>query len=231
MTVRVRNLQGGPQLRVSFSDDFTRANNNNLGSNWLRMLGNNDSGSAEAWSIANILTNQCQLQGQGSNNPNASLKVAWLPVPVLNTRYFNAPKTFVQATFVSFAGTFSAGLCLRNNQSHEAGPTTTPNGMDSYMCIINGRLDKITNGGALITIGAATVAIVNGTVFRLEAENVGTATIITTKANGVIVNQITELAAAFPIQKGWPGLLAYAYGGAPPSGGTMLWDDFSCGVF
>jgi hypothetical protein len=235
MTVLVRMKQGGSPLQVNFSDNFNRVNNNNLGSNWLRYLGGNDTVTLEAWGIATIVGNECFIQGQGENNPNAVLKTSWLPVPVLNSRFFNAPRVFAQATFRALAGTIGASMCIRYNQSHEAGPTSTANGMDGYLATFGGaggRMEKITNGGAVTTIGANTVVNVAGDVVRIEAENSGTSTIIRTFVNGgVALNTVTELAAAFPIQRGWPGIVLWTVAGAPPSGSSLTLDNFSCGVF
>ena len=226
MTVHVRMKQGGAPPETQFSDNFNRTD---LGSNWVRLLGGNDTVTLEGWSEGHITANQLVLQGRGENNPNATLFTGYAPLPIMYN-IFSKPKVFAQATFISLAGA-SGGLCLRVNQSAEAGPITTPNGFDSYMCIVNGRLDKTLNGGAQATIGANTVAIVANNVLRIEAENVGTSTIITTYVNGAMVNQVTELAAAFPIQRGYPAFIVTGVTGAPPSLSSFVWDDFSCGVF
>ena len=226
MTVRMRMLQGGRPPQTQFSDNFTRTD---LGSNWVRLLGGNDTVTLEGWSEGHITANQLVLQGRGENNPNANLFTGYAPLPVMYN-LFNKPRTFAQATFISASGV-SGGLCLRVNQSAEAGPITTPNGFDSYMCVINGRLDKQLNGGAQATIGANTVAIVANNVLRIEAVNVGTSTTITTYVNGAQVNQVTEAAAAFPIQRGYPCFIVTSVAGAPPSLSSFVWDSFSCGVF
>lgn len=231
MTVKVKMLQGGTPLPTNFADDFNRVNASDPGKNWIRVLGGNDTVTLEAWGAATIVTNRLQIAGMGENNPNAVLKTAWLPVPMMNSRVFNAPKYFVQSTYISTAGTIATGISIRNNQSREAGPVTSPNGLDSYITLVNGQLGKVVNGGAYVVIGANVVGIVGGTVFRLEVENTGTSTRITCYANAVQVNQITELAAAFPIQRGWPGYFLVTVAGAPPSTGQQVWDDFSCGVF
>lgn len=234
MTVRVRSLQGGKPLQVNFSDNFDRANENSLGENWLRYLGGNDTVTLESWGIADVLNNQCRIRGAGENNPNATLKTGWIPVPILNSRVFNAPRYFIECDWISFAGTISASLCLRYNQSREAGPGTQDNGMDGYYILFataGGRIDKITNGSAQVTIGANVDAMASGETLRAEVENVGTSTIITSYVAGVQTNQVTELAAAFPIQRGWPAFVLTSVGGAPPGNSNVIWDNFRCGVF
>lgn len=226
MSVTVQSLQGGRQSQTQFSDNFNRAG---LGSNWVRLLGGNDTVTLEGWSEASISANRLVLSGRGENNPNAILFTGYAPLPVMYN-LFNKPKVFAQATYISATGV-SGGLCVRVNQSAEAGPITTPNGFDSYMCVVNGRLDRQFNGSAQATIGANTVAIVSGNVLRIEAENVGTSTIVTTYVNAAVVNQQTILAAAFPIQRGYPAFIVTSVSGAPPSGSSFVWDDFSCGVF
>jgi hypothetical protein len=233
MTVRVRSLQSGKgaagSLQTNFSDNFNRANDNSLGPNWIRLLGGNDVAgvNGDSWATGFVQTNQCVIQGRGVNNPSATLFTTWVPVPVFNFRTFNAPRYFVQATFVAAVG-IAVQIGVRMNQSHEAGPTTNPNGQDGYSMPFNGRLDKQTNGSAAATIGANTVA--NGTA-RMEVVNSGTQCTITTFVNAVQVNQVTELAAAFPIMRGWPFITMLSVGGAPPTANSLTLDDFSCGVF
>jgi hypothetical protein len=218
-------------LQTAFSDDFNRANSINIGSDWARLLGGNDSVSPDSWATGAIETNQLAVRGRGPNNPNSTLFTGFSPFPVM-LNLFNLPKVFAQVTFGGFIGVgASGGLALRVNQSAEAGPITNNQGFDSYICVVNGRLDRQFNGGAAATIGANTVAIVAGNVLRIEAENVGTSTIVTTYVNAVQVNQVTVLAAAFPIQRGYPSLLLTSVAGAPPTGNGFIWDNFSCGVF
>ncbi len=226
MTVRVRLLQGGRGLQTNFSDNFNRTNND-LGSNWLRTLGGNDSVAPDSWATGFVQGNQCVIQGRGPNNPASTLFTTFLPVPVLNFKTFTAPRYFVQATFVSAVG-IAVAIGLRFNQSHEAGPVTTTNGQDSYLVGFNGQISKQLNGGASAVIAANSVA--NGTA-RLEVVNSGTSCILTSFVNAVQVNQITELAAAFPIPRGWPGITMLSVGGAPPTNNSLVLDDFSCGVF
>jgi hypothetical protein len=229
MTVLVRMKQGGRnQLQINFSDNFNRANND-LGSNWLRTLGGNDVAgiNGDSWAIGTVLTNQCKIQGFGVNNPGATLFTTFLPVPILNSRMFTYPKQFVQADFVSAVG-IAVSIGCRFNQSHEAGPITNTNGQDSYLVGFNGSISKQLNGGAAVVIGANVVA--NGTA-RLEVVNSGTSCIITSFVNAVQVNQVTELAAAFPVQRGWPGITMLSVGGAPPTVNSLILDNFSCGAF
>lgn len=223
------NLNPGSSSLLQFSDNFNRVNSSDLGRNWIRCLGGDGAGTC-AYAQANILNNRCSINGQGNNNPTQVLDTAWLPIPVISSLYLQ-PSTFVQATYISNTATIAAGIMLRYNNAHEAGPITSPNGMDGYVCGIDGQTAQIINGNTIAGIGANTVPIVANNVLRLEVVNNGTISLLlTSKVNGVIVNQNTILAASFPIFVGSPGLALWAVGSPNVAAESVVFDDFSCGV-
>lgn len=228
MSVRVRSLQGGPPPRTQFSDNFNRANGE-PGSNWIRSLGGNDVNTLESWGTASIVANRFVMAGRGENNPNAVLWTSWLPVPVISALY-NKPRVFVQATWIAAVGSASY-VCLRYNNAAEAGPITNPNGCDAYIAGPDGQTARFLNGQTAAAVGVNAVPVVSGNVVRMTVENSGTSVILTSFINGAQVNQNTILAAAFPIPRGLPGFFLFLVSGAPPTGATATWDDFSCGVF
>lgn len=225
---------GGDVVPTSFSDDFNRVASTDLGSNWCRLLGNNvvSGGVGPGWGTASITAaapNQCSIAGIGPNNPTGTIYTAWAPIPVMSSLY-NAGSVFAQCTFISTTANIAAGLALRINNAHEAGPISVPNGFDVYFMGEDGQTARIINGGAIVGVGGNAVAVVANNVLRLEAVNSGTSTILTSKVNGTIVNQNTIVAASFPIQRGYPGLLLWSIAGAPPTASIKVIDSYSCGL-
>jgi len=227
MTGLVRHFGRGDLSQLNFSDNFTRADKNTLGPNWLRSLFNNPGGAGNgATGAAIISSNTATMTTVSGVAPANNYLPLWVPMPVY-TGLYNLPGVFVQCTFQSAAGAGSA-LVLRYNHDMNNGVTENE-GSDVYQCLLPGaaagRIDKIVGGGAPATIGAGATTLVAGDIIRMEVLT-GTGLLqLRVLVNGAILQTITD-ATATRILAGVPGFM---FSSISATGQTLVLRAFSCG--
>jgi len=206
----------------SFSDDFIRANNGDLGQNWLYKtvrLNIND-----AYIVGSINTNNLLFTHDGGDNLAVNPMIL-LPRSLVNSSLVYGLSQFVQVTFVAQAGgNNSGGPCVFNRW--DAGPASFC--QQNYHIRVNQANSAIlgfhlaTGGADLVTLAAGT--IVAGDVLRLEVVP-GAAGVNTLRSfiNGVLLDTRTDSNIT---QIGVPGM----QGDDLQIPATQRWSAFSCGA-
>jgi hypothetical protein len=230
MGVKIKPFGFGVVTSAEFSDDFTRTDKQTLGPNWLRTM-SNYSGSAgnSAAGFAEITSNTARMLTVSAVAPAVNYLPAWVPIPPFQALY-NMDGVYVQATFQSAAGAGSA-LILRYNNDLNSG-VTQAEGDSSYRCLLPGaaagRIDKITGGGAVSTIGAGATTLVAGDLIRFECLTSSTDVSLRVLINGAILQTISDVSSGLGgrILTGVPGFM---FTSISATGQSFILRDFACG--
>lgn len=156
---------GSHRFKVTWSDDFNRADAGTLGANWQQTY-------SESGGVIALVSNQAKSTNQ-NNGAMAVVKTA------VGTWPSNQAS---QVTFISITGAYQMNLIVRATQ---ASP------LSAYFAIIDGvnwTIYEFTAGSGATLTNGTTTAPSNGDIYRFEASG----TSLTLKRNGSTIGSTTD---------------------------------------
>lgn len=231
MTVRIKYLSSpGSSLQLSFSDNFTRADAPDWGSNWLTMYQFlTTAGAGTRFATPSLVSNRGQINNQLQGGGGSTIINVSIPLPVFGNLSTQS-RIFSQCTWQTGSANLSTFLAIQC-RSQLTGGTGGGGFGEMYICRLDrglgGQVQKFLGSGLTQLRAATWTNAAAGDVFEIAAAVSSSAVTLQIFKNGLQDGADIVDSSASRITTGGPGI-----GGDPSNAaGNGTFSAYSCGIF